>query len=259
MPYTSRLASFATLCLLGTATACGPMHVRPMPETVMHDPELEAQALRAVRHARDGLGLDAVKDSDQMLAAHIVSDFHPIQNELGIPVKRMVAITVETKRADGTCVWVNVVFSQKHMGGGQYGALYAEGMNERGGMECPGAAAGAGAGGATAAGGTAVATADPAPGGPAAAPARRGPSPDEVAAATKGLDDEQIDESVKLMGPKAAPKCKAYVREVCRRQQGPQSLTACQRYAQSMANVAATPNGATACKSMLDGMPPASH
>ena len=77
------------------------MAMRPMPPTVAHDPQIEAQAMRAVRGTRDGIGLDVVNEDDQILDAHIVSDFHVVQNELGIPVKRVVAVALVVKKASG--------------------------------------------------------------------------------------------------------------------------------------------------------------
>jgi hypothetical protein len=231
------------------------MAKRPMPPTVTHDATLEAQAMRSVHGTRDGLGMDVVKDDDQILEAHIVSDFHVVQNELGIPVKRVVAITLVVKKASGQCEWDNVVFSQEHMGGGNYGGLHGEGLNDRSGIVCPDAAPATGPAAPDATG--AVAT-PAAPAGPAApSPEAKGSTPPPAAdpsTTTKGLEPAQIDAAVDSLGPKADANCKAYVREVCSRQRGPQSLPACQHYATSLGALASSAQGPTVCKSMLDGL-----
>jgi hypothetical protein len=239
---TARLS--APLLIASVAAACGgPMHMRPMPPTVARDPQLEAEAMRKAHYAKSGLGMEFIKETDDVFAAHVVSEFRPVQNELGIPVKRLVAITVEVRKPDGSCEWDNIVFSQKHMGGGTYAGLTAEELNDRAGMPCPGTSP------AAAPSEPAVAASAP----PAVATATGGNAPAAV-----GLEPAQIDEAVASMGPKAHPQCKAYVREVCRRQKGPHSLAACQRYATSMQAVASSPQGPSACKSMLDALPPAS-
>jgi hypothetical protein len=82
------------------------------------------------------------------------------------------------------------------------------------------------------------------------------PSTADASSAPKGLEPAQIDAAVDSLGPKADPNCKAYVREICKRQRGPQSLPACQHYASSLGTLASTAQGATVCKSMLDGLKP---
>jgi hypothetical protein len=134
----------APLLIACVVAACGPMHMRPMPPAVARDPQLEAEAMRKAHYAKSALGIEFIKETDEVFAAHVVSEFRVVQNELGIPVKRLVAITVEVKKPDGSCEWDNIVFSQKHMGGGTYAGLTAEELNDRAGMPCPGASTPAG-------------------------------------------------------------------------------------------------------------------
>ncbi len=108
----SRLAPNAGRCALagltfaGFVVGCGPMAKRPMPPTVMRDAQIEAQAMRAVHGTRDGIGLDVVKDDDQILEAHIVSDFSRRPERAWhslFPVKRVIAVALVVKKASGQC------------------------------------------------------------------------------------------------------------------------------------------------------------
>src|SRR4051812_67779 len=133
------LSLLAAGCLVIFPACVGMLADRPMPNAVNHDPQLEAEATRALRGTRDTIGMDIVGESDQILGARIVSDFMVTQNELtGAPTKRAVNIALIVKKADNTCHWVNVQFSQQHMGGGSYGGLHGDGLLERSGMPCPG-------------------------------------------------------------------------------------------------------------------------
>ena len=197
--------------------------------------------MRAVRGTLDFSGRPVVRDADEILSAHIISDFDVVQNELGIPVKRQVSIVLIVKKADGSCEWDDVWFSQQHMGGGSYGRLRGETLNDKSVMPCP-------AEGTPEAGGISAVGAAPRPAGSAVV---------ADPAASKGLDQAQIDEIVASLGPTADASCKAYVREACTRARGDQSLAACQQYAASFKDLASTAQGASMCKSMLDGLSPA--
>jgi hypothetical protein len=229
-----------------------------MPPVVAHDPALEADAMRVGRSAKDPLGMQPVKDSDQVLSARIVSDFHVVQNDLGIPVKREVAITLGVKPVQGQCYWVNVVFAQDHMGGGSYGGLHAEGVNDKAAMPCPTDGTTTTDAPAAAADPAAPASAQSAasPASPAAPASPTGAASPAAAAAdaNAGVKPADIDAAVDSLGPQAASDCKAYVREVCTRQKGPQSLMACKKYAESLGTLASTAQGPTVCKSMLSGL-----
>jgi hypothetical protein len=233
--------------LVAAVASCGPRPPRPMPPATTHDPRLEAEAMRAVRTTLDFSGRNVVSPADQILSGHIVSDFDVVQNELGIPVKRQVSIVLIVKKADGSCEWDDVWFSQQHMGGGSYGMLRGEALNDKSVMPCPAATTPAG-GGNTAAGET-------------PRPASRtsiavvGSDPSD----TKGLDQAQIDAAVAGLGPTADASCKAYVREVCTRVRGEQGLSTCQTYAQSLKDVASSTQGPSMCKAMLDGLSPAAQ
>src|SRR5262245_11142785 len=234
--------------LAGVSLAgCGPRPPRPMPPATTHDPKLEAEAMRAVGGTLDFSGRHVLSEGDQILSAHIVSDFDVVQNELGVPVKRQVSIVVIVKKADGSCEWDNVWFSQKHMGGGSYGGLRGEGLNDKSMMPCPSATTPAGGGNSAA--------------GDAGRPTGRtsitvvGSDPSD----NKPLDPAQIDEVVASLGPTADAGCKAYVREVCVRARGEQGLVACKTYGQSIKDLASSPQGPSMCKTMLDSLSPAAQ
>jgi hypothetical protein len=208
---------------------------------------MEAEAMRAVRGTLDFTGRPVVRDADQILSAHMVSDFDVVQNELGVPVKRQVSIVLIVKKADGSCEWDDVWFSQKHMGGGSYGMLRGEGLNDKSGMPCPAATTPA-AGGNSAAGETTR---------PAARTSIAVLAPDP--SDSKGLDRAQIDEVVASLGPTADAGCQAYLREMCTRQRGEQSLLTCKTYGESLRDVATSPQGPSMCKTMLDSLSPAAE
>jgi len=210
--------------------------------------------MRAVRTTMDFAGSPVVKNADQILSAHIVSDFDVVQNELGVPVKREVSIVLIVKKADGSCEWDDVGFSQQHMGGGSYGRLRGETLNDKSVMACQSATAPA-AGDDSAAAGSSAAGETTKP------PARTSISvvaPDP-ATDSKGLDRAQIDEVVASLGPTADAGCKTYVREMCTRQRGEQSLLTCKTYGQSLKDVATSTQGPSLCKTMLDSLSPAAQ
>ena len=203
--------------------------------------------MRAVRTTMDFAGSPVVRNADQILSAHIVSEFDVVQNELGVPVKRQVSIVLIVKKADGTCEWDDVWFSQQHMGGGSYGRLHGEALNDKSVMPCPAATTPAG-GGNAAAGETTQ---------PAARISTAVAAP--VPSDGKGLDQAQIDEAVAGLGPTADAGCKAYLREMCARLRGEQSLLTCKTYGESLKDVATSPQGPSMCKTMLDSLSPAAQ
>ena len=230
------LGAFALLCF---ASACGAA-VKPLPAATAQDPQLEAQAKRAVYGARDFTGASVVDESDKILDARIVSDFQVEQNQLtGAPTKRSVAIALVVKEADGRCRWVTVQFSQQHMGGGTYGGLQGEMPLEQSEMQCP-------AEGATPSAAPLAAGAQPAAfSTPQAAPAPQNEAEQQA----------QIDAIVDGMGPNAASECKAYIRQVCNTQKGAGAagVQVCKAYADTMRDVANSPDGATSCKQLTGG------
>ena len=203
--------------------------------------------MRAVRTTLDFSGRNVVSPADQILSGHIVSDFDVVQNELGVPVKRQVSIVLIVKKADGSCEWDDVWFSQQHMGGGSYGMLRGEGLNDKSVMPCPAATTPAG-GGSSAVG----ETTRPAAG---TSIAVVGSFPSEG----KGLDKAQIDEVVASLGPTADAGCKTYVREMCARVRGEQALLSCKTYGESLKDVANSAQGPSMCKTMLDSLSPAAE
>ena len=214
--FLSRGLQVATLALVSLPAACA-IHplIRPMPPVVQQDPALEQDALRAVRQAVDRLAHNKIiNEGDEPLSARIVSGFRVARNEYtGVPTSRGVDMVVVVRMADQSCRWMRVEFTQPNMGGGQYGDLRGQLMDETALMNCPN-------------------------------PEADAPSP------VTPEQQKAMDEIVATFD-KEPSECRQYIREACRREQGANRVEQCKSYADSMKTQSGGLLGTQVCKSAL--------
>jgi len=115
--------------------------------------------------------------------------------------------------ADQSCRWMRVEFTQPNMGGGQYGDLRGQLMDETALMACPN-------------------------------PEADAPSP------VTPEQQKAMDEIIATFD-KEPSECRQYIREACRREQGSNRVEHCKSYADSIKTQSGGLLGTQVCKSVL--------
>ena len=213
-----RALGLTTLALAAMPACAGQILTRPMPPVVQHDQALEQDALRAVREAEDRLYRKKIIDEgDEPLSARIVSGFRVARNvNTGIPTSRGVDMVVIVRKADQSCRWLRVEFTQPNMGGGTYGELRGALMDEQAKMNCP--------------------------------------SPEGDAPSPVTPEQQKEMDAIVATFDNDPKECRTYIREACRRETGSNRVAQCKSYADSMKTMSGGLLGGPACKSALSSI-----